>query len=116
MLKAIFKSFLKFNFNKDKIIQNYLLEIIKKFKAKVIISHDLKNIFNIKNDGLKKIIYQLADHEEINKEILKKDIILNNDSKSEIDYYLIKHKIFSQSLDFIKQILLLQDQLKIMKN
>ena len=103
LLKAIFKSFLKFNFNKDKIIQNYLLEIIKKFKAKVIISHDLKkNIFNIKNDGLKKIIYQLADHEEINKEILKKDIILNNDSKSEIDYYLIKHKIFSQSLDFIK--------------
>ena len=27
---------------------------------------------------------------------------MNNDSKSEIDYYLIKHKIFSQSLDFIK--------------
>ena len=45
LLKAIFKSFLKFNFNKDKIIQNYLLEIIKKFKAKSNYLHDLKKYF-----------------------------------------------------------------------
>ena len=40
---------------------------------------------------------------------------MNNDSKSEIDYYLIKHKIFSQSLDFIKTNFITTDQLKIMK-
>ena len=103
MLVAIIKKIIFLKFDKDKIIQQYYKELIKKFNCKILIAHDFKkSIFNLEVEGLTRIVYQFADHELINKEKLKKHIILHEDSNSKIDYYLIKHKIFEKNLDFIK--------------
>ncbi len=104
LVKALFKCLINFEFKFYKLSIFYLDQLIKKFDTKILIGNDFNSkLFEFKgNKKIKTIVYQFSDHEIENKKVLKR-ILVNKYHQGDIycDYYLLKHKLFEQTVKFI---------------
>ncbi len=104
LVKALFKCLINLEFKFYKLSLIYLNQLIIKFDTKILIGNDFNSkLFEFKNnDKIKTIVYQFSDHEIENKKVLKK-ILINRYHQGDIycDYYLLKHKLFEQTVKFI---------------
>ena len=103
-IKTCLISLINLDFNSYKFNNIYLNELIKKFKTKILIGNDFNSkLYGFKNNkSIKTIVYQHSDHEISNNKILKK-LLINKNHIGEVfcDYYLLKHKLYKQTLKFI---------------
>ncbi|MBA1339691.1 MAG: hypothetical protein FD544_000232 [Pelagibacterales bacterium] len=102
--KSLFACLKRLQFSKHHLSSHYLKLMIRKFKAKIIVAHEFqKNIFDIKDAKISTIVYQIADHIDLHKHILKK-ILTNSkfNSSPECTFYFIKHEKYKKLLNFVK--------------